>query len=76
MGRGNSYPPELLERAVPMVAGVRPHYPSDWPAIKAVSAKLGIGSAEMPPSPRSAGQQPESPDSSGRFTETVGARRV
>ena len=46
MGRGTSYPPELRERAVRMVAEVRPEYPSDWPAIKAVVAKLGIGSAE------------------------------
>jgi transposase len=29
-----------------MVAEVRPEYPSDWPAICAVAAKLGIGSAE------------------------------
>jgi transposase len=29
-----------------MVAEVRPGYPSDWPAICAVAAKLGIGSAE------------------------------
>jgi transposase len=29
-----------------MVAEVRPDYPSDWPAIKAVADKLGIGSAE------------------------------
>ena len=29
-----------------MVAEVRPEYPSDWPAIKAVATKLGIGSAE------------------------------
>ena len=29
-----------------MVAEVRPDYPSDWPAICAVAAKLGIGSAE------------------------------
>ena len=41
-----SYPPELRERAVRMVAEVRPDYPSDWPAICAVAAKLGIGSAE------------------------------
>ena len=46
MGRGTSYPPELRERAVRMVAEVRPDYPSDWPAIKAVAGKLGIGSAE------------------------------
>src|ERR1700761_4298980 len=41
-----NYPPELRERAVRMVAEVRPEYPSDWPAIVAVAAKLGIGSAE------------------------------
>ena len=47
MGRRSAnYPPELRERAVRMVAEVRPDYPSDWPAICAVAAKLGIGSAE------------------------------
>ena len=47
MGRRSSnYPPELRERAVRMVAQVRPEYPSDWPAICAVAAKLGVGSAE------------------------------
>ena len=46
MGRGNIYPPELRERAVRMVAQVRPEYPSDWPAICAVAEKLGIGTAE------------------------------
>ena len=47
MGRQSAnYPPELRERAVRMVAEVRPDYPSDWPAIKAVAGKLGIGSAE------------------------------
>ena len=47
MGRRSSnYPPELRERAVRMVAEVRPEYPSDWPAICAVAQKLGIGSAE------------------------------
>jgi transposase len=46
VGRGTSYPPELRERAVRMVAEVRPEYPSDWPAICAVAGKLGIGSAE------------------------------
>ena len=35
------------ERAVRMVAEVRPEYPSDWPAIRAVAGKLGIASAEM-----------------------------
>lgn len=47
MGRGGSnYPPELRDRAVRMVAEVRPEYPSDWPAIVAVAQRLGIGSAE------------------------------
>ena len=47
MGRRSSnYPPELRERAVRMVAQVRPDYPSDWPAICAVAKKLGIGTAE------------------------------
>ena len=47
MGRRSSnYPPELRERAVRMVAQVRPDYPSDWPAICAVADKLGVGTAE------------------------------
>jgi transposase len=46
VGRGHIYPPELRERAVRMVAEVRPEYPSDWPAICAVAQRLGIGSAE------------------------------
>lgn len=29
-----------------MVAEVRPNYPTEWAAMKAVAAKLGIGSAE------------------------------
>ena len=41
----SNYPPELRERAVRMVAEVRPEYPSDWPAICAVAQRLGIGSA-------------------------------
>ena len=45
-GRFANYPPELRERAVRMVAEVRPEYPSDWPAICAVASRLGIGSAE------------------------------
>jgi len=44
--RSSNYPPELRERAVRMVAQVRPEYPSDWPAICAVAEKLGIGTAE------------------------------
>ncbi len=42
MGRRSAnYPPELRERAVRMVAEVWSDYPSDWPAICAVAAKLG-----------------------------------
>jgi transposase len=44
--RSGNYPPELRERAVRMVAQVRPDYLSDWPAICAAAEKLGIGTAE------------------------------
>jgi transposase len=44
--RLSNYPPELRERAVRMVAEVRPEYPAEWPAIEAVATRLGIGSAE------------------------------
>lgn len=46
MGRPSRYPLELRERAVRMVAEVRPEYDSQWAAICAVAGKLGIGSAE------------------------------
>lgn len=46
MGRSSTYPPELRERAVRMVAEVRPDYPSQWAAITVVAGKLGIGTAE------------------------------
>jgi transposase len=46
MGRPSKYPQELRERAVRMVAEVRPDYDSHWAAICAVAGKLGIGSAE------------------------------
>lgn len=46
MGRPSVYPPELRERAVRMVAEVRPDYPSQWAAIGAVADKLGIGTKE------------------------------
>jgi transposase len=36
----------LRERAMRMVAEVRPDYSSEWAAIGAVAQKLGIGSAE------------------------------
>lgn len=46
MGRPSKYPDELRERAVRMVAEVRPQYPSQWAAITAVVGVLGIGAAE------------------------------
>ncbi len=47
MGRRSSnYPLELRERAVGMVAEVRPDHPSEWAAVESVAQKLGIGSAQ------------------------------
>jgi transposase len=46
MARPSKYPDELRERAVLMVAEVRPQYPSQWAAITAVAGMLGIGAAE------------------------------
>ena len=46
MGRASRYPDELHERAVRMVAEVRPQYPSQWAAITAVVAMFGIGTPE------------------------------
>jgi transposase len=46
MSRPNVYPAELRQRAVRMVAEVRPNYLSEWAAIGAVAQKLGIGTAE------------------------------
>ena len=43
---GSNYPAELRERAVRLVADVQGEYPSQWAAIGAVAAKLGVGSAE------------------------------
>jgi len=46
MGRPSKYPDELRERAVRMVAEVRPQYSSQWAAITAVAGMLGIGTPE------------------------------
>jgi transposase len=46
MSRPSPYPVELRQRAVRMVAEVRPNCESDWAAITAVVQKLGIGAAE------------------------------
>ena len=46
MARPNKYPRELRERAVRMVAEVRPDYPSEHAAITAVAGMAGIGSPE------------------------------
>ena len=44
--RSSGYPRELRERAVRMVAEVRPDYPSEHAATIAVAGMLGIGSPE------------------------------
>jgi transposase len=41
-----NYPAELRERAVRLVAEVRPDRPTEWAAICSVAQKLGIGTAE------------------------------
>ena len=41
MARPSKYPDELRERAVRMVAEVRPQYPSQWAAITAVAGIYG-----------------------------------
>ncbi len=46
MSRPSRYPAELRQRAVRMVAEVRPDYDTEWVAMKAVAAKLGIGTTE------------------------------
>ncbi|MFD7446732.1 transposase [Streptomyces sp. NPDC059909] len=46
MARLSPYPLELRKRAVRMVAEVRPEYDTEWSAMKAVAAKLGIGTTE------------------------------
>ena len=44
--RPSPHPAELRERAVRMVAEVRPSYESEYSAITAGARKLGIGTAE------------------------------
>ncbi|MDE0547610.1 IS3 family transposase [Microbacterium sp. C7(2022)] len=46
MGRPSKYPRELRERAVRMVAELRPDYPSEYAAMTATAQMLGIGSPE------------------------------
>jgi transposase len=46
MARPSSYPIELRQRAVRLVAESKADYPSEFAAIGAVSRKLGIGSPE------------------------------
>lgn len=46
MARPSSYPLELRQRAVRMVAESKADYPSEFEAIKAVATKLGIASPE------------------------------
>ena len=46
MPRKSPYPRELRDRAVRMVAEIRPNYETEYAAITAVAAELGIGTAE------------------------------
>ena len=46
MGRPSKYPVELRERAVRMVAEVRPDHDSEYQAISHVAKLLGVGSPE------------------------------
>ena len=46
MARPSKYPHELRERAVRMVIESKSEYPSEFEAIRSISTKLGIGSAE------------------------------
>jgi transposase len=46
MSRSGAYPRELRERAVRMVAEVRPQYESEYAAISAVAKKLGMTTPE------------------------------
>ena len=46
MARPSTYPVELRKRSIRMVAEVRPDYDTERSAMKAVAAKLGIGTTE------------------------------
>ena len=46
MAGRSPYPQEMRERAVRMVGEVRENYGNEYAAIKAVAARLGIGSPE------------------------------
>lgn len=46
MARPMKYPQELRERAVRMVAEIRPQHESEWAAMAAVADLLGVGTAE------------------------------
>jgi transposase len=46
MSRPSSYPPEVRERAVRLVAETKGDYPSEFAAIQSVAHKLGIGAPE------------------------------
>jgi len=46
MAGKSPYPQEMKERAVRMVGEIRENYGNEYAAIKAVAARLGIGSPE------------------------------
>ena len=46
MARGQTYPRELRERAVRLVAESRPDHASEWETMRSVATKLGVGTTE------------------------------
>ena len=44
--RRGTYPPELRERAVRLVAESRADHASEWEAMRSVADKLGVGTTE------------------------------
>jgi transposase len=47
MSRQGRYPPELHERAVPMVFEHRDDYDSQWPAITSIAHKFGMAAETL-----------------------------
>ena len=47
MSRLSRFSPEQKARAVRMVVGATPNYPSQWAAIESVAAKVGVSSETL-----------------------------
>jgi transposase len=79
MSRPAQYPAELRERAVRLVAEVRPNYPTEWAAMKAVAARLGIGATEtvriwVRKAQVDAGQRPGTTSQDAAWDQTAASR--